>query len=129
MHYAQLSDADLLGKLIGTRESRRLYRGTLQPLFDVSSDESVARQKLVVARELVRRMLAEEMAHRCALASPTAVRDYLRLLFRGREYESQLPHGLEERTEIKGGDDRFRWSGVGHWRSSVLVRRWCESRP
>jgi DNA repair protein RadC len=79
--YATLSDQELLGKFIGVREARRLYSGTLQPLFS----EGTASTKLLVARELVRRLLPEELSRGCALTSP--VRDYLKLILGDRDHE------------------------------------------
>jgi DNA repair protein RadC len=82
-NYAALSDEELLGKLIGVRQARMVYRGALQPLFS----EGSAPAKLLVARELVKRLLSEELKRGCALTSPGAVRDYLRLILADREHE------------------------------------------
>src|SRR6266852_3098795 len=70
IHNGHLSDADLLGKLIGIRESRRLYRGTLQPLFSALSEAGPSHEKCVVARELGRRWLSEELKSGDVLTSP-----------------------------------------------------------
>jgi hypothetical protein len=58
--YAAFSDAALLARLIGTRESKRLYKGTLRPFFS-SEDSGHVPEKCKVAKELVRRSLHEEL--------------------------------------------------------------------
>ena len=89
------SDRDLLVELIGERNTTVLYNNTLRPLF--CAEESApayanighgrAHRKLMVARELVTRCLAEELPDRDALTSPGLVRTYLqaRLAPLGRE--------------------------------------------
>ena len=52
MNCTYLSDERLLSKLIGVRECRRLYRGTLQPLFADSLGQGTAHEKCGVARVL-----------------------------------------------------------------------------
>lgn len=54
-----------LAKLIGVQQTRRLYTGALGPLFS----EGAAPAKLLVARELVKRLLTEELGNRSALTS------------------------------------------------------------
>lgn len=108
MDHTHSSDLELLRRIVGAREATRLYQGTLQPLFVESNDESVARQKLTAARELVRRMLVEEMTDRSVLTSPSAVRDYLRLLFRGRGYESFVTLFLDSQNRLIICEELFR---------------------
>lgn len=106
--YANLSDADLLRKLIGIRESRRLYRGTLQTLFSGSADVGPTHEKCAVARELVMRSLSEELKSRDALTSPGAVRDYLRLVLGGREHEVFMALFLDAQNRVLAADEMFR---------------------
>src|SRR4051794_28750041 len=73
LDYATLSDVELLGKLIGVRQSRQLYRGSLQPLFSPGSGDSSPPARCIAARELVRRWLNEELRTGPALTSPGAV--------------------------------------------------------
>lgn len=68
------------------QESRQHYRGSLQPFF--AGGEVQANAKCAVARELVRRWLGEELKRVAVFAHPTAVTDYLKVHFAGREYES-----------------------------------------
>ena len=89
-----LSDADLLGVLVGNRTAVHLLKdasGSLaqllhEPVPAVYVQPRVA-SKLQAARELVRRSLAEEMQHRDVLSSPQAVRDYLRVTLARLEHE------------------------------------------
>ncbi len=106
--YAQLSDVDLLGKLIGIRESRRLYRGALQPLFATPSGTGTVHEKCAVARELVLRSLQEDLRTGNALTSPGAVRDYLRLVLGGREHEVFIALFLDAQHRVLLADEMFR---------------------
>lgn len=58
----RLSDRDLLGELIGVEECRQQYQGSLQPFFTEGPESS--HTKCAVARELVKRLLREEMKAR-----------------------------------------------------------------
>src|SRR5688572_26006160 len=84
---ALLSDRELLGRLIGDRESRRLYKGSLRPIFVAEPEPGSPQEKCTVAVELVKRYLGEDLASRSILASPGAVRDYLRIALGSREHE------------------------------------------
>ena len=89
------SDRDLLVELIGERNTTVLYNNTLRPLF--CAEESApayaknghrsAHRKLMIARELVTRCLAEELPERDLLTSPAICRAFLqaRLSLLGRE--------------------------------------------
>lgn len=105
---AYLSDKDLLTKLIGARESRRLYRGSLQPLFSRPTDGNGQNEICIAARELVRRWLNEELKRDCILTSPESVRDYLRLFFAGREHESFVVLFLDAQNRLIECKELFR---------------------
>ncbi len=103
MHYANLSDIELLGRLIGVRESRRLYRGSLQPLFSGQQHE-----KCSIAKELVQRLLREEMKYGDALSSPHAVRDFLRLTLNGRQHEVFIAIFVDAQHRVIASEEMFR---------------------
>ncbi len=107
VYLSHLSDADLLSKLIGAQESRRLYRGSLQPLFSSVTGEA-APEKCAVARELVMRWLGEELRRECTLSAPGAVRDYLRLFFAGQEHESFVVLFLDAQNRLIAAKELFR---------------------
>ena len=107
MEYSSLSDVELLARIVGPRVARRIYQGALAPLFAADKGPK-GREKLLAARELVRRMLAEEMRRECVLSSPAAVRDYLRLLFRGREHESFVAIYLDSQNRFIASEELFR---------------------
>jgi len=106
--YSTLSDTQLLGKLIGVREARRLYRGSLAPLFDGSHDKEIPPGKCAVARELVQRWLNEELSRESVLSAPSAVRDCLRIHFAGREYESFIALFLDSQHRLIVAEELFR---------------------
>jgi DNA repair protein RadC len=102
---AKLSDTELLGKLVGVRQARKHYQGSLASVF--VSGVSVP-DKCMVARELVKRWLCEEMKAGDALNSPAAVRDYLKLHFAGREYESFVVVFLDAQHRVIEAEELFR---------------------
>lgn len=101
------SDAELLSQLIGTQECQRLYSGSLQPFFGMDLTEGVPTQCLV-ARELVKRWLAEELERRTVFATPEAVQDYLKLHFAGREYESFVVMYMNAQNCLLAVEELFR---------------------
>jgi DNA repair protein RadC len=110
-----MSDADLLGMLVGRRSSAQLLRqagGNLCELFKVAEvSETVRPQaavKLDAAKELVRRSLAESMRHRDALESVAAVRDYLRLTIGRREQEVFMALFLDNKHRVIAPEELFR---------------------
>ncbi len=103
MNYSHLSDIDLLDKLIGVRESRRLYRGTLQPLFAGNSNA-----KCAIAKELVQRLLHENLQRGDALNSPGVVREYLKLMMSGLEHEVFSVIFLDAQHRVIATDEMFR---------------------
>lgn len=107
MDYRYCTDRVLLHSLIGRTATRRWYRGTLRSLFAIAGDtEEIA--PLLVARELVQRMLCEELKTGDMLSSPDAVRKYLSLAFSGREYESFLVLLVDVKNQLISADELFR---------------------
>ena len=102
--YSTFSTEELLAKLLGRQRASKVYRGELRPLF--SEDSAPAR--LQVARELVKRLLAEELRRGSALTSPGAVRDYLRLILADREHEVFVCIWLDAQHRVIKTDEAFR---------------------
>lgn len=105
--YANLSDVELLGKLIGVQQSRRVYKGSLNKLFTINAPDN-APAKCAVARELILRSLREEMQTGVSLHAPHAVRDYLRLTIGGREYEVFVVVFLDAQNRVIAEEEMFR---------------------
>lgn len=107
--YANLPTKDLLEKLLGVRQTRLHYRGSLQALFTAADTEaSLACDKLIVAREIVRRLMAEELRAGAALTSPGAVRDYLKLLLRDLPHEVFVCLWLDAQHRVMETQEAFR---------------------
>ena len=64
-------------------------------------------ETLAIARELVRRWLDEELRRGDALASPEAVRSYLRLMFAGEEREVFVALFLDTQNRLIAGEKLF----------------------
>lgn len=106
--YSSFSDTELLGKLIGVRQARKLYSGSLATLFAPSNCQNAPPEKCSVARELVKRWLNEELKRECVLNAPEAVRDCLRIHFAGREHESFVALFLDSQHRLIAVDELFR---------------------
>jgi len=123
---AALADAELLAILLRTgvkgKSAVDLARqllgrfGSISALLEAGStgkaetpglgDAKLAQLK--AALELARRALREEISSRDALASPRAVRDYLRLALAGREQEVFMLVLLDAQHRVIASEELFR---------------------
>ena len=110
-----LSNADLLGVLVGPRTAAHLLEdasGSLAQLLHepvpAGYGQPRATSKLLAARELVRRSLAEEMRHRDVLTSPQAVREYLRVSLAHLEHEVFVTVFLDSQHRVIASEELFR---------------------
>ena len=98
---------DLLARLIGKRAATRHYRGSLAGLFlDESLPEDV-KMRLRATRELVQRLLLEDMRQGPVLANPKTVREHLSLHFAGRERETFACLFLDNRHRLIALEEMF----------------------
>lgn len=104
-NYARLSDLDLLGKLIGVKQAKVAYTGSLNTLFAAKGQ---APEQCQVARELLTRWLHEEMQAGDAMNAPKAVRDFLTLHFAGQEYESFVVIFMDAQHRVIKASELFR---------------------
>jgi DNA repair protein RadC len=123
---AALSDAELVALLLRTgtvgRSALDIAReliarfGGIAGLLAAPVDELAAVRgvgpakcaELATVVELARRSLSEEAGQRDALASPQAVRDYLRLLLAARPYEVFVGLFLDSQNRLLAADELFR---------------------
>jgi DNA repair protein RadC len=121
-----LSDAELVALLLRTGTSRMsaldIARSLIArfdglagllgaPLAQVVAVDGVGPAKgaeLATVVELARRSLAQQARERDALASPQAVRDYLRLLLAGRPYEVFVGLYLDSQNRLLATEELFR---------------------
>ena len=110
-----LSDAALLGTLVGQRSAANLLKdasGSLSRLLNAQVTpqvpSSTGKAKLMAARELVRRALAETMRARDMLASPAAVREYLRIMLAQRDHEVFMVLFLDAQNRVIAPEEMFR---------------------
>lgn len=87
MNRMALSDRELLAELIGPREAKRLYRGSLSMLLR-QPDAEHEHGTLVVVRELMQRALLEELVKGETIRRGQQVEEYLRLMLCGKEHEA-----------------------------------------
>lgn len=97
------SDLELLGKLLGVREAKKIYAGSLNAVFKDQAPEMCR-----VARELLTRWLNEEIKTGASMNAPQAVRDYLKMHFAGREYESFVAIFLDAQHRVIAAEELFR---------------------
>jgi DNA repair protein RadC len=110
-----MSDAALLSTLVGPRTAANLLKdasGSLSRLLNADVAQQVPSSavgaKLMAARELVRRALAETMRKRDMLASPAAVRDYLRIMLAQRDHEVFMVLFLDAQNRVIAPEEMFR---------------------
>ena len=110
-----MSDAALLRTLVGPRTAANLLKdvsGSLSRLLNADVAQQVPSSsvgaKLMAARELVRRALAETMRERDMLASPAAVRDYLRIMLAQRDHEVFMVLFLDAQNRVIAPEEMFR---------------------
>lgn len=108
LSYSTLSDMELLEKLIGVRQTQKHYRGSLGEMFTAAHHDDALPERCVVARELVRRWLNEELKRDCVLNAPQAVRDCLRIHFAGREHECFVAMFLDAQHRLIATHELFR---------------------
>jgi DNA repair protein RadC len=106
--YSNLSDTALLEKLIGVRQTQKRYRGSLGEMFTSSHQQNTLPERCVVARELVRRWLDEELKRECVLNAPNTVRDCLKMQFAGQECESFVALFLDSQHRLIALHELFR---------------------
>lgn len=100
----ELSDKELLMRVVG-EPAAALYQGTLGPLF---AESSPVYDQCAAVRELVKRLLGEEIRRDCVLSAPGAVRDFLRVHFAGREYEAFVALFLDSQNRLIAAEELFR---------------------
>lgn len=103
--YNRLSDIELLGKLVGVREAKKIYGGTLTNIF-AANDQAPAQVQVV--QELVKRWMKEELKAGDALNSPQSVRDFCKLHFAGQEFESFVAIFLDAQHRVIEADELFK---------------------
>jgi DNA repair protein RadC len=97
------SDLELLGKLLGVREAKKIYAGSLNAVFKDQAPEMCR-----VARELLTRWLNEEIKTSTSMNAPQAVRNYLKMHFAGREFESFVVIFLTAQHHVITAEELFR---------------------
>lgn len=109
-----LSDADLLGVLVGPRTAVHLLKDASGSLAQLLHEPAAiyakpgTADKLQAARELVRRSLVEQMRQRDVLDSPQAVRDYLRVTLARLEHEVFMAVFLDAQHRVIAAEELFR---------------------
>lgn len=105
VNYNRLSDLELLGKLLGVREAKKVYGGTLSSVF---AAQEQAPEQCRVVRELVKRWMSEELQTGEPMNSPTAVKDYLKIHFAGQQFESFVAIFLDAQHRVIEAEELFR---------------------
>jgi len=134
MNYETLSNRALISILIGEDGAKALYKDSLEALFARNTRNSKQHAPLHAARELVRRVLSEELRCQPVLSSPGVVKDYLRIHFMGQEYESFAILFLNAQHRLVAAEDVFRGTvdqtsvyprevmrQVIHWNASAVI--------
>ena len=108
MDSPSIDTLELVGRLVGPKEAVRLYQGSLTKLFTTIKGKSRSSRRLLAARELIQRLLAEELSTRSSLSHPGAVRDYLRLMLATKEHEVFVVLFLDAQNRLIAAEELFR---------------------
>ncbi len=115
-----LSDTDLLAMMVGPKTAQQILQhaaGSLSALIlnDTTAPYEVlprsqtwVQSRLLAAKELVRRSLAEVLRQRDCLSSPQSVRDFLRVTLQGRDHEVFLVMFLNNQNRLIAVEEMFR---------------------
>jgi DNA repair protein RadC len=107
MQFDHLPTRTLLSRLVGARAAKRLYQGTLVPLFLAQEPGSKPHETLAAARELVSRWLAEDLGARDVMRSPAVVREYLQLMLAGLDHEVFMSLFLDAQHRLIAAEPLF----------------------
>jgi len=115
MELHALSNVDLLGVMVGPRRAVQLLKDSRGSIAALLSDtmgyycvEEPANQRLLAARELIKRSLAEGFRNADALTSPQSVREYLRISLMGRGHEVFMVLFLDAQHRLIEAEEMFR---------------------
>ena len=115
MELHALSNVDLLGVMVGPRRAAQLLKDSRGSIAALLSDtigyycvDRPANQRLLAARELIKRSLAEGFRNSDTLTSPQSVRDYLRISLMGRGHEVFMVLFLDAQHRLIEAEEMFR---------------------
>lgn len=112
-HLCSKSDVELLAVLVGPVSARKAIRrsgGSLSAVLnDVPRQEIHDRacNRLMAAKELVRRSLSETLKERDCLSAPDAVRSYLKVALTGRDHEVFMVLFLDAQHRVLAAEEMF----------------------
>jgi len=107
MIFQNLSNLELLSILVGESTALKLRSESLASLIAGKPDRQ-NHPRIAAARELVTRALKEELKQTSVLSGPDAVRDYIRLLLIGKEYEVFAVLYLDAQNRVIEAEELFR---------------------
>lgn len=109
MNVTHVSNEILLERVIGAHSTTKWYHGELRPIFEMKCfATSLEMAPLAAASELLKRLLVEELKQNEVLSSPEKLRDYLKLHFTGRGYESFVAIFLDVKNRLITAEEIFR---------------------
>lgn len=113
MRIKHLSDKELLAEIVGKRKASRLQgKGLFELVFSQEDAEDHIRE-LSLSREVVKRSLEEAMKDREVLGSPDLVKEYLTVLFGGKEHEVFVVLFLDAQHRLLAAEELFRGTLTG----------------
>jgi DNA repair protein RadC len=107
MYIQSLSNEELLSYLIPQKFVRKRYRGQLAPLIHGTSTEEPI-EILLIALELVKRLLKEDLKKGPELTSPGATKNYLVTHFFGMKREAFVVIYMDNRHRVIDVIEMFR---------------------
>lgn len=107
MDIRSMSSCELLSELIGKDTVKRIYKKSLMKLFQAGIPAPELRP-VFIARELWERMYLEALQGREIFDSPSAVKDYLAMVYATKPYEVFLVLFLDAQNRLIAAEEMFR---------------------
>jgi DNA repair protein RadC len=108
MKFTTKTNLELLAAVVGKDAAERMYDGTLAPLFAVAGKPNEEQERLLAARELIARLLDEELHQAALLSGSEQVEEYLRVRFAGQEHESFIALFVDSQNRLIEAEELFR---------------------
>lgn len=102
-----VSSTELLQELIGVKATKKLYTGSLAKLLQCGNPEPELRP-MFSARELWERMYRTDLVAREVFHSPSAVKDYLAMVYATKRHEVFVVLFLDVQNHLIASEEMFR---------------------
>lgn len=108
MRTIDMESAELLAVLLGKQTASEVATRSLADVFEGTTESTDPHPKVIAAKELVKRWLREKLERDTVFADPSAIRDYLGILLRDKEYEVFVVLYVDSKNRLIATEELFR---------------------